>query len=92
MKNLRLEDLPLASEKILEKLDRIEKEVTSLKEYLEPKEPFELLTRKETADFLRISITTLHHWTKKGIIIGYGMGNRVYYKKSEIEKKITKIN
>jgi hypothetical protein len=42
------------------------------------------LTRQETADFLKINITTLWHWTNKGKIKSYGIGNRRYYNKQEI--------
>ena len=34
------------------------------------------LTRQETADFLKINITTLWNWTNKGKIKSYGIGNR----------------
>jgi excisionase family DNA binding protein len=40
----------------------------------------ELLTRKEAADLLKIDSSTLWHWTKKGKLPSYGIGNRVYYK------------
>ena len=42
------------------------------------------LTRQETADFLKINITKLWHWTNKGKIKSYGIGNRRYYNKQEI--------
>ena len=42
------------------------------------------VTRKETCDFLKISLTTLWHWTNKGKIDSYGIGNRVYYKKVDL--------
>lgn len=42
------------------------------------------LTRQETAGFLKINITTLWHWTNKGKIKSYGIGNRRYYNKQEI--------
>ncbi|WP_341199378.1 helix-turn-helix domain-containing protein [Croceibacter atlanticus] len=42
------------------------------------------LTRQETADFLKINITTLWYWTNKGKIKSYGIGNRRYYNKQEI--------
>ncbi|MCH2196576.1 helix-turn-helix domain-containing protein [Kordia sp.] len=42
------------------------------------------LTRQETASFLKINITTLWNWTKKGKIKSYGIGNRVYHNKQEI--------
>lgn len=42
------------------------------------------LTRKETAEFLKVSMQGLYHWTKKGILNSYRIGNRVYYKKNEL--------
>ena len=42
------------------------------------------LTREETEDFLKINISTLWHWTKKGNLVCYGIGNRRYYNKKEI--------
>jgi len=43
-----------------------------------------LLSRKETCEFLKISLTTLWKWTNKGKIESYGIGNRVYYKKTDL--------
>ncbi|WP_339660019.1 helix-turn-helix domain-containing protein [Croceibacter atlanticus] len=42
------------------------------------------LTRVETADFLKINLSTLWNWTNKGKIVSYGIGNRRYYNKKEI--------
>ena len=42
------------------------------------------LTRQETAEYLKINSTTLWHWTNKGKVISYGIGNRRYYNKQEI--------
>ena len=51
----------------------------------------ELLTRKEIAKLLRVSLPTLHDWTKRGIIKGYRIEGKVYYKRSEIEESLTEI-
>ncbi len=51
----------------------------------------ELLTRQEVANLLKIDLSTLHHWTKSGILIKYGIGKRVYYKKSEVNKAIVEL-
>jgi excisionase family DNA binding protein len=51
-----------------------------------------LLTRTETAKYLQINMTTLWNWTKKGKLKAYGLGNRVYYKKNEIDEALTRIN
>lgn len=44
----------------------------------------ELLTREETCKLLKIDSSTLWSWTNKGKLICYGIGNRRYYKRSEI--------
>ena len=49
-----------------------------------------LLTRKETADKLKISLVTLNDWTKRGLIQSYLIGGRVLYKDSEIEASLYK--
>lgn len=92
MKNLKLEDLPKATETILEKLCLLEKELASIKENFQPKEHVELMTRKETADYFKVDMSTLHNWTKKGKLIAYGIGARVYYKRSEIESRVVQLN
>lgn len=46
--------------------------------------PDELLTRTETCKFLQIDSSTLWHWTNKGKVKAYGIGNRRYYKKAEL--------
>lgn len=43
-----------------------------------------LITRKEAADLLHISLTTLDTYTKQGLLVRYKVGHRVLYKKSEI--------
>jgi excisionase family DNA binding protein len=46
-----------------------------------------LLSREETADFLKISLVTLYQWTKSEILKSYRIGGRVYYKKDELMRK-----
>ena len=49
-----------------------------------PKEEEELITRKETAQLLGISLPTLNEYSKDGIIPAYRIGSRVRYKKNEV--------
>lgn len=89
MKNLRFEDLPKAMESVLEKLSQIEIELQNIKTDYQPKEPIELMTRQEVADFFQISLVTVHDWTKKGILLsGYRIGHRIRYKRSDIVKSL----
>jgi hypothetical protein len=53
--------------------------------------PDELLTREQTCNFLQIDSSTLWHWTNKGKVIAYGIGNRRYYKKAEILECLTPL-
>lgn len=51
----------------------------------------EILSRQETANLLKIDKSTLSNWTKEGKLTSYGLGGRVYYKRSEIDKALVKI-
>ena len=54
----------------------------------QPKEPTEYLTRSEVCKLLKIDLSSLHRWRKEGKLPSYGMGNRVYFKRSEVEQII----
>ena len=43
-----------------------------------------LMTAKEAADLLRVSLVTLWQWEKQGRIAKYAMGGRTYFKYSEL--------
>lgn len=51
----------------------------------------DLLTREETCKFLSIDSSTLWAWTNKGKVKAYGIGNRRYYKRSELLKSLTPL-
>ncbi len=50
-----------------------------------PKEPAEYLTRTEVSKLLKCDLSSVHNWSKKGILKPYSIANRVYYKRSEVE-------
>ncbi|NLP58566.1 helix-turn-helix domain-containing protein [Lutibacter sp. B1] len=54
-----------------------------LKEYA-TKDDEIFLSRTETAKFLKVDLSTIHNWTKRGKLIAYGFGAKVYYKKIEL--------
>ena len=81
---------PLDLEEIIAKVVK-----TQLEDFFKPSGVHnldELLTRAETCRFLKINMTTLWNWSKKGKIISYGIGNRVYYKKSELLESLARLN
>jgi excisionase family DNA binding protein len=50
----------------------------------ETAEPGELITRRETAEILRVSLPTLGHWTKSGLLKSYKIASRVRYNRNEV--------
>jgi hypothetical protein len=52
----------------------------------------DFLTRKDTALLFNVSVNTIHDWTNAGIIKVYKMGNRSYYKRTELLKTLFNSN
>jgi excisionase family DNA binding protein len=75
----------LSPETIFALFEALKKQIKDLDQKFEPKEPTEYLTRKEVAKMLKCDLSTIHNWTTQGKLIPYGIGNRVYYKRSEVE-------
>ncbi|MEM5565713.1 helix-turn-helix domain-containing protein [Psychroserpens sp. AS72] len=51
-----------------------------------------LMSRKDTAKYLCISLPTLHDWTKKGVVKAHRIGNRVLYKLNDIHSALNEVN
>jgi excisionase family DNA binding protein len=49
------------------------------------------LTREEVSELFKISLSTIHNWTKRGILQPYQIGGRVYFKASDIECSMIKL-
>jgi predicted DNA-binding transcriptional regulator AlpA len=62
----------------------------ALEKFYSNQEQEELLTVEETLQFLKCSKQALWNWRKNGILPSYRLGNRVYYKKSDIFSKLIK--
>lgn len=78
---LSLDDLKnILDEVISEHLKDVKKE-----------QPDQLFTRKELAERLSISLPTLHKYSQQGILISYKIGNRIYYRWSEVLKAAIQI-
>lgn len=73
----------LLQQLILEALEEFQKKESFKEEYL---------TRKEVAKLCKVSISTVSNWKNEGVLNAYGLGSRVYYKRSEIDKQMLKIN
>lgn len=51
----------------------------------------ELITRKETAQILGISLPTLNDWTKTGIIPAQRIGTRIRYKRTDVYNSLKDV-
>ena len=51
-----------------------------------------LLTREETAEMLKINLSTLNEWVKKGYLKVYSIGYRRYFKEEEVLNSLISIN
>lgn len=73
------------------KLDSLLQEFKALKENLH-QQPTEYLTRHEVASLLKVDISSVHNYTKRGTLQAYQTNGRVLYKRSEVEQSIVKLN
>ena len=73
-------------EMLINSLEQVIKPLVSAKE----SRSTELLTRKEAARLLRISLPTLADWTQQGIIHAFRIGRRVFYLVSDIQNALKK--
>jgi len=76
----------ITPEQITSLFQGIQSQLAEIKQNFVPKVPTEYLTRSEVAKMLKCDLSTVHNWTVKGKLIAYGIGNRVYYKRNEIEE------
>lgn len=72
--------------------NRFKAEIDNLKSDFQPKVPTEFLSRNSVKEMLDVDLSTIHNWTKSGKLKAYGIGNRVYYKRSEVEQAIIPLN
>ena len=71
--------------------DGVKSQLDDFKETFNTHNPDELLTREETCKYFQIDSSTLWHWTNKGKVTAYGIGNRRYYKKTELLESLTAL-
>lgn len=67
-------------------------QLNEFKKEFAPTTPEKYLTRVQTAKMLSISLSCLHDWTNKQILKPMKLGNRTYFKLSEIENTLTSSN
>jgi excisionase family DNA binding protein len=71
--------------------NRVQQQLSEFLENFKPKEPNSYLTRREVAKLFNVDLSTIHNWCKSGKLQPYGIGSRVYFKMSDIEKSLIPI-
>jgi len=75
----------VTAEQISSLFEGLQKQIKELKNNFEPTKPTELLTVQECVNLLKVDRSTLWNWQRKGTLIPFGIGARVYYRRSDIE-------
>ncbi|SDF23521.1 Helix-turn-helix domain-containing protein [Pricia antarctica] len=86
--------IPLPPEKFDETMaliKEVKNQLKYLQENFQPKIPTEYLTRHEVASLLKVDISSVHNYTKRGLLQSYALSGRVYYKRSEVEGALVKL-
>lgn len=64
-------------------------ELEKLKTQLQQEQPTEWISRNDVSKMLGVSYTTLYSWNRNKILIPYTIGNRVYYKREDVNNALT---
>lgn len=90
---MQVQFIQTTPEKLQEQiLEGVKSQLEQFLQKYKPKQPQEYLTRREVAEMFKIDLSSVHNWTKKGILQAYQIAGRVYYKRTEIESAIVKLN
>ncbi len=84
--------LQISCESLLSFADKLVNETSkeTARQLKESAKPEVYLTRKEVAEILNVSLTTLFHWNNKDILHTRKIGNKVRYLRKDIDKVLSK--
>ena len=83
----------ITPEEFNRRFDAIEQRLTAIQDNFQPKAPPEYLTRNQVAEMFDVDLSTIHNWSKKSkLLIPYGIGSRVYFKRTDIESALKQLN
>ena len=88
---VNFDNMPQAVAEVQKEVSSIKEQLIEIKEHFEPRQPTEYLTRKEVATLLKCDQSTVFNWVKRGKLQRHCIGNRTYYKRSEVESAIKPI-
>jgi len=71
--------------------EAVKRQLDELKKNFRTKEPTNYISRIDLSKKFKVDLSTIHNWRKKGLIIGYQIGGKIYFKLDEVEKAIVKL-
>lgn len=76
--------------------ESVKTQIQELSNYLkastQKKDEKEFLTRKEVAELFKVSLVTIHEWCNTGVLKHYKVGNRTYFKYTELLETLYNSN
>lgn len=69
----------------------IQRELSAILKAEPAPDPGELVTRRQAAQYLGLSLVTLHDYTQRGIVTAYRIGSRVRYRRGELSNALLKV-
>jgi predicted site-specific integrase-resolvase len=73
-------------------VESVTNQLNDFKKHLENQnKTTEYLSRNDVSKMLGINLSSVHNWTKNGILKAYQISGRVFYKRSEIEESIVEL-
>lgn len=72
-------------------IDNIKSQLTDLQKNFAPKKPEAYLSRAEVSKMLQVSYVTLNKWNRSKKLKAVGIGGRVLYRQSDIDKAIVEL-
>ncbi len=73
-------------------IESVTNQLNEFKKHLEqPKRANDYLSRNDVSKMLGINLSSVHNWTRKGVLRAYQISGRVYYKRTEIEESIVEL-
>lgn len=73
-------------------LKGVKSQLNDFKEIFEAKNSTEYMTIKEVCSLIKVHKTTLWKYTNEGKLKSYGIGDRVLYKRNEVEEALIQLN
>ena len=78
----------LTASELEQRFSQLETMLSNVMSGLNQNKGDEWMTREQVIKMLGINASTLWHWCKKSKLKSYGLGNKVFFKRSEVEQAL----